>query len=113
RWFDDLGQDASSGAWVQKGDAAVADAHPGLGVDQLQPGGGELLQGRVDVVDRVGDVVQPGAVLGQVFADRRVGAERRQQLDVALADVEQYRLDALGLHRLAVGELHLEAAFVE
>ena len=49
----------------------------------------------LDVGHLVGDVVQAGAVLGQELADRRVGAERPQQLDVVLADVEQHRLDAL------------------
>ena len=59
------------------------------------------LEGRVDVVDRVGDVVQAGALRCQELANRRLGAERRQQLDVAVADVEQRRLDSLGLDRLA------------
>ena len=76
----------------------------GLAVDQLDPGGGELLQRRVDVVDRVGDVVQAGPFLRRGTCRRGVGAERRQQLDVALADVEQDRLDALLLDRLAVDE---------
>ena len=60
----------------------------------------------VDVLDRVGDVVQARAALGQEAADRRVVGERRQQLDVALADVEQRGLDALLCDRLAVHERH-------
>ena len=76
RWFDDLGEDPAGRAGVKEGDAAVADADPRLAVDQLDAGGGEARQGGVDVVDRVGDVVQAGAGAGEEFADRGVGAER-------------------------------------
>ena len=48
-------------ARLQEGDAAAADADPRLGVDQLDPARRQLLERRVDVVGRVGDVVQPGA----------------------------------------------------
>ena len=57
--------------------------------------------------------MHPRAALGEELADRRVGAERREQLDVVLADVEQDRLDALGLDDLAVHERHLVVALVE
>ena len=89
---------------MKESDAAVADADPRLGVDQLDAGGGDARQGGVDVVDRVGDVVQARALAGEELADGGVGAERPQQLDVAVADVEQDRLDALRLDRLAVRE---------
>ena len=62
---------------MKEGDAALADADPRRGVDQLDPGGGEARQLGVDVVDRVGDVVEALAVAGEEFADRGVGAERR------------------------------------
>jgi hypothetical protein len=39
--------------------------------------------------------------------DRRLVAQRAQELDVALADVEQHGLDALFLDHLAVDELHV------
>ena len=39
--------------------------------------------------------------------------KRREQLDVALADVEQHRLDALLGDHLAVAEPQLEAVAVE
>ena len=45
------------------------------------------LEGRVDVGDRVGDVVQAGTALLEEAADGRVRPERPQQLDVPLADV--------------------------
>ena len=40
-------------------------------------------------------------------------AERAEQLDVALADVEQDRLDALLGDRLAVGQGHAEGTLVK
>ncbi len=89
---------------MQEGDPAAADPDPGLGVDQLDAGVAERAKDGVDVVDRIGDVVQARAPCVEELADRGVGAERAQQLDVALADVEQYRLDALRLDRLAVRE---------
>ena len=73
-------------------------------VDQPQPLVAQQPQDGLDVVDLVGDVVQPRAALGEELADRRVVVERREQLDVVLADVEQRRLDALRRHRLAVHE---------
>ena len=36
----------------------------------------------------------------------RIGAGRREQLDVVLADIEQHGLDALLGHNLAVHEHH-------
>ena len=42
-----------------------------------------------------------------------VRPERRQQVDVAVADVEQDRLDSLRLDRLAMSEFHFERALVE
>src|SRR5438046_1849975 len=84
----DLGEDAAAGGRVQEGDARAADAGPGLLVDQPQPGRLEALELGVDVGRLVGDVVQARALLGQELADGRVLAERREQLDVVLADVE-------------------------
>ena len=49
----------------------------------------------VDVLNAVGDVVQAGPLALEELADGRVGGERAQQLDVAVADVEEHRLDAL------------------
>ena len=64
-------------------------------------------------LDLVGDVVQARALLREEPAHRRVRAERREQLDVVLADVQQHGLDALLLDDLAVGDLELEAVAVE
>ena len=89
---------------MEEGDRLWPDAGPRLGVDQLDAGVGKLAQRRVDVVDPVGDVVEPGALALEELADRSVGAERAQELDVAVADVEQDGLDPLLLDRLAVRE---------
>ena len=113
RWLDDLGQHAAGRSRMQEGDAAVADTDPRLAVDQLEAGGADRGQRRVDVLHRVGDVMQARALAVDELADGGVGAERPQQLDMALADIEQDRLDALRLDRLTVGELHLEALLVE
>src|SRR4051812_20298762 len=109
----DLGQDAAGGAGVQERDARAADAGPGLLVDEAQARGAQALELGIDVGGLVGDVVKARALLGQELAHGRVLAERREQLDVVLADVKQDRLDALGLHGLAVDELDVEVALVE
>jgi hypothetical protein len=51
-------------------------------------------------------VVQAGPALGEEAPDRRVVAQRAQQLDVVLADVEQHGLDALVGHGLPVHDGH-------
>src|SRR5690606_3039374 len=98
---------------VEEGDAAAAYAHPRLGVDQLEAGGAEALQGRVDVGDGVGDMMEPRPLAGEELAHRRHGTERAKELDVSVADVEEDRLDPLRLHRLPVREAHLEGPLVE
>ena len=57
--------------------------------------------------------MQPRPILREEPADRRIGAERGKQFDVAVADVDEHRLDALLGHRLAVHERHPECAFVQ
>ena len=85
----------------------------GVLVDQAQSRLAQALELGVDVVHRVGDVVHARAALGQVLADRRVGAERGQELDVPLADVQQRGVHALLLDRLAVGQGHAQGVAVE
>ena len=77
------------------------------------PASRELGERGVDVVDAVGDVVEARALALEELADRRVRPERAQELDVAVADVEQDRLDALLLDRLAVRERHRHRALIE
>ena len=63
--------------------------------------------------DTVGDVMESRPPAAQELADRGIGAERLEQLDVAVADVEQCRVDALLGHGLAVDEWHAELVAVE
>ena len=76
------------------------------------PSRGELGERRADVVHLVGDVVHARPALREEAADRRVLAERRQQLDAAVADPQQGRLDALLLDRGPVLEPPAEETLV-
>src|SRR5690349_7250877 len=58
-------------------------------------------------------MVQARALLGQKAAHGRLRTERREQLYVVLARVEQHRLDPLLLDDLAVGDLELQTVAVE
>ena len=93
--LDDLGQHAPRRPRVHERDARAADADPGVLVDQRDPRLPQRRKRRVDIGHLVGHVVQPGPSLGEELPHRRVLAERRQQLHVVLADIEQHRLDAL------------------
>ncbi len=94
---------------MQEGDARAADPDAGALVDQLHARLLQARQGRVDIADLVGDVVQAGALLREELAHGRVLAERREQLDVILADIQEHGLDALLLDDLAMRDLHPEA----
>src|SRR3954447_11917902 len=107
-----LGQHPAGGLRMDEGNPRVADARARLGVDQLDTGLLELAERSVDVLDGIGDVVKSGALPLQVPADRRVSAERAQQLHVPIADVEQNGLHSLALHSLTVGDGHPESLLV-
>src|SRR3954466_1558013 len=113
RGLHDLGEHAARRLRVHEGHPRVADPGPRLLVDEPQAGRAQAVELGLDVGGLVGDVVQAGSLRREELADRRVGAERREQLDVALADVEQHGLDALGLDRLAVYEGQVEVGVVE
>ena len=66
-------------------------------VDQLGAVGPQPVELGADVVDLERDVVHARAALREERPDGRVGAERREQLDPALADAQRRRLDALVL----------------
>ena len=78
-------------------------------VDQLDSRRPSSCNVGVDVRDLVGDVVQAGPVLREELAHGGVAAERREQLHVVLADVEQHRLNALLRDYLAMGDDQLKA----
>jgi hypothetical protein len=98
---------------MRERDAAAADALPRLGVDQLDPLLLQVGQRGVDVRDGVRYVVKPRSLLREELADGGVVAQRAEQLDMAVAHVEQHRLDALRFHGLAVHERHPERILVE
>jgi hypothetical protein len=81
-------------------------------VDQLGALVREVREGRPDVVDLVRDVVHSRASLRQEAADRRVLAERAEQLEPALADPDGSRFDALLLDSRAVLDPRPEEALV-
>ena len=92
---------------------AVADPAPGLLVDQAQSARPALLEGLGDVGAAIGGVVKPGPAFGEKAPDRRVLAERPQQLDVRVADSQKRRLDALLRDGLAMLQRHPEALGIE
>ena len=98
---------------MEEGDAAVADAGARLLVDQPEAGLAHGAERRVDVVGRVGDVVEARAVPRDELADARVLGERPQQLHMAVADLEQHGLDALLLDGLPMLLAHVEGLRVE
>ena len=82
---------------------------PVRGVSSIsrRPGVAQPSQRGLDVGHLVGDVVQARARAWRGTCPTGVSSrERREQLDVALADVEQHGLDALLRDRLAVHERH-------
>src|SRR5215475_3919432 len=87
-------------------------ALPGALVDQLGAFGLKLVDCRPDVVDLERDVVHAGPPVGEELPDRRVVAERGEQLDTAGADTQRGGLDTLVAHRLAVLEVRTEQALV-
>lgn len=113
RGLDQLGEHPAGRLRVQKRHAAAADADAGLLVDQPKARGSHGVDGRLDVVRPVRHVVNAGPIPREELPDHRVGAERPQQLDVAVADAKQNRLDALLLHGLAVLERHAQPLAVE
>src|SRR6185437_3486033 len=105
-WLHDLGEDPARRGGVKEGHPRAADPGARRLVDEAHPGGGARVQRGLYRRDAVGDVMKPRPAAAQELADRGVGPERLEQLDVAVADVEQRRIDALLRHGLAVNEWH-------
>ena len=76
-------------------DQRATGARPRLLVDQLGALRAQVLEGVGHVRHAVRDVVHALAALGEVPADRRLGAERAQELDVRRPGREQHLLDPL------------------
>ncbi len=91
---------------MQERDLGAADTGARLLVDHPQAGGPQIVERARDIIHAVGNVVQARAALGEEPADRRVCAQRRQQLDMALTDVEQRGLHALLCDRFPMHQRH-------
>ena len=93
-------------------DLEPEEAAPRPGVDQLGALLREVRESCSNVGDLVGDVMHSGAPLREEAPDRRVVAERREQLDPARADADRRGLDALFLDALAMLESSTEEPLV-
>lgn len=68
-------------------------------------------EGGVEVGDAVADVVNPGAASGEEPADRRVGLDRLEQLDLGTAEVEVH--DPGAVDDLRAASIDLEHVTIE
>src|SRR5438132_534383 len=92
---DHLREHAVDGIRMDEGDLEPEHPRPRLGVDQLGTPGAEVGECGANVCDLVRDVVHSGPAAGEELADRRLRAERREQLDTACPDEHCRGLDAL------------------
>lgn len=81
-------------------------------VDELGARLGEVRERGADVLHLVGDVVHPRTALGEEAADRRVLAERTEQLEPTGADAHRRGLDPLFLDPRTVLEPRSEQPLV-
>ena len=77
----ELCQNAAGRLGMDERDLQAEEPEAGRLVDQLHPGGAQPLELGAEIVDLEGDVVHAGAALREELPDRRVVAERREQLD--------------------------------
>jgi hypothetical protein len=97
---------------MDKGDLEAEHAVPRRFVDQLGAGLRKMRQRGANVLDFVSHVMHSGPSLREEPADRRVVAERAQELEPALADPDGRGLDTLLLDARAVLEPGAEVALV-
>jgi hypothetical protein len=97
---------------MDEGDLEAEHAAPRRLVDQLGAGFREVREGGADVVDLVRDMVHTRAALREEAADRRVLAERAQQLEAALADADGRCLDTLLVHARAMLDPRAEETLI-
>ena len=90
---------------MDEGDRAAVDADARPLVDQLGPTGSETLELGLDVVDLDRKMVHAGAAPVEELPDRRVRRQRGEQLDPAVADLQEGCLDALVRDRPAQDDL--------
>jgi len=108
-----LGEDTVNRVGMHEGDLEPEETLSRLVVDQLDTLFGELVDRGANVGHLVGDMVHPGPTLGQKLADRRLLAERGQELDATSADGQRGRLDALCGNGLAMLEAGAEDPLID
>src|SRR3954464_15929712 len=109
---DHLRENAVHGVRMDEGDLETEHSLPWLRVDQLRAAGREIGERGTDVRNLVRDVVHSGPAVREELADRRLGAERREQLHAAAPPGDGRRLDALLGDGRAVLDLRAEEPFV-
>ncbi len=94
--------------------ATVVPRLPGRGsfVDDTVAGRLHAGESLAAVSDPVADVVESFAALLQVLGDRRVVADRHEELHVRVGHLQQGLLDAVGLDDLAVTDVAAEGVAV-
>jgi len=92
---------------VHEGDGGAPGPGAGRGIDRGCAGFDHLRQRRGAVVDPVADMVETLAPLLEVLGDRRIGPGGGGQLDVAVGDLDEGLLHAVGVDDLAM--MHLSA----
>jgi len=107
--LDELDQDPARGGGMEERDPVAARADSRDMVDERDSGGSEPLQVAFDVHGAVGDVMQGRAATSQEPADRGVGPEGLEKLDVA----GEGDLHALGVEGLGSGTGLSRKEFVE
>ena len=91
---------------MDKGDAGAPSTGAGDLVDESDALLTQMLEGDVDRRNGEGNMVQALAPALEEAADRRVGAERLQQLDEGSSHRDHRLLDTLSLHHLAIQRLN-------
>jgi hypothetical protein len=110
--LDELGQHAPARPRVHKRDAMAAESTAGDRVDEIRATRDEGGEGRIDIAYGVGDVVKPRAATLEKARDTAPGVNRCDELDLACADVERGRLDALVGEHLSNREARAEALLI-
>ena len=97
---------------MDEGDLEAEHALARGDVDELGALPAEIQEGGPHIVDFVGDVMHAGAVAREKTPHGRVGAERGDQLDAAVADLHRRCLHALLLDTFAMLEPGTEQLLV-
>lgn len=107
-----LDEGAPHRLWVYERDAGSASPDSRPLIDQAGALVGEMSQGGADVGHGISDVMQPLTMTLDESANRRVGAQRLQQLHVGAAKRNHGLFHALLLDTFSMNRLHREQPFI-